>query len=786
MTRLTRQILSHLPSQPPLREDQVLSGLSEHVLVRWTKGGVPHIEAANATDLFFVQGWLCASERLYQMELARRTARGELAEIFGRSSTDLIVIDGLAPGRSPVELDVFLRRLQLTGAAQAGLDSMSPDARALVDAYGAGVNAWLEEGRRPVEFELLSLHPKRWTAEDSACIWKLNALQTSTAWRGGLAAEAIRSCFIDSPAKARALLPNLVDTTDTLLPAWNASGAFVDGVSALDRPSGPGIGGSNAWAVSGTRSSTGRALLCGDLHLPFRAPAQGWLVHLTGGGFDVAGWSIPGVPGVVVGHNDHLAWSVTTAKTMDAQWALERLSPDGQSVKTATGWAPLDSEEAIVHVRSEREPVRTRLRHSPNGPLIESALVPWAPEGHALALRWTGHLPTADLEAILDLDRATDEESLARAISRLGTPALNVVWAHKNGNVGWRLAGALPRFKARPRPGAVPGWTPQDEWDGVASPEDVPALSSPDTGVVVSANQKLFPEGGPLHLGDFFDAPYRARRIRERLDALPRPTLDEAMRIQFDQQSGFGLRFRDGFLSRFDVRQKSIPSEAQEAVLRTALAWDGDATSTSAGAAATWALLTALSETLLRPALGDALYSIVSRQGDLILEPLIKILEANGAPFASEAELDALTLDALTRAADRLARTCGNTPSSWRLGALQIGKFHHPSSERPALGVFFRVASFESGGDPSTIARTLTRLDESAEISLGPVFRHGVEAGDWDGYRVCLASGQSGDPTSFRYRDHFERFEHGEHFVLPFSEEAVAKATEYRARLVKP
>lgn len=761
-----------------------MEGLHGDVLVRWTAGGVPHIDAASALDLFFVQGWLSAAERLYQMEIARRTARGRLAEVFGRSSPDTILLDGAPAPLAPAELDLFLRRFQLTTAAQASLESTSPDARSLLDAYAAGVNAWMATGRRPIEFDLLSIRPERWSAEDSMCVWKLSALQLSPAWRAGLTAEVVRARFIDSPAKVRALLPHLRDDAEPLLSSWNAVHALSTAQS-LDATQGPGAGGSNAWAISGSKTASGHAILCGDQHLYFRAPTPGWLVHLRGGGFNVAGCSMPGVPGVVLGHNEDLAWTLTSARTMDAQWALERLSKDGQSVKTADGWTPIETEETVVQVRSEPEPVRALLRHSPNGPLLEGRLLPWAPEGHALALRWTGHLGTADIEALFDLNRATDEESLARATSRLGSPAFNVVWAHRNGSIGWRLAGALPRFKTRPQAGAVPGWTPQDEWDGVASPEDVPALTNPADGFVVSANQRLAPEGGPLHLGDLFDAPYRARRIRERLQALPRPTLDEAMSIQLDQHSGFGVRFRDGFLARFDARQASVQASLEETVLRTALGWDGDANPDSAGAAATWALVWALADRFLRPALGDEIFPPIARQGDLILEPFLRVLENDGAPFMSASELDELTLLALRQAGEKLVKTCGKAPGTWRLGDIQKAKFRHPSSERPGLGVFFGIESFASGGDLSTVDRAFTRLDGTGDITLGPVFRHAVEAGDWDNYRVCLATGQSGDPTSARYRNHLERFERGEYFTLPFSDSAIDAATEHRARLTK-
>lgn len=783
--RIAAHLLNLLPQKPPVVGVRRVPGLRADVEIQWTSGGIPHLTASNESDLFFAQGWLCASERLFQMELARRTARGELSEIFGATPPSWPILDGTMRGQSLVDIDLFLRQLSFAESGRAGLESTSPGARTLIDAYAAGVTAWIETGARPLEHQLLGIDSRPWTAADSAAVWKLTGFQLSAGWRAGLVAESIRAKFFDDPGKARALLPDQRAETETVLPTWDAASLLERGQSILGGATTPGVGGSNAWALSGERTKSGRALLCGDLHLPLRAPTQGWISHLSGGGFNVAGWCVPGIPGVVAGHNEELAWSVTSAQTMDAQWALERLGQDRESVRTATGFVPLDSENTEIFVRGAKSPVRARLRHSANGPIVEGPLTSMVPEGHVLALRWAGHLPTADLEAVLDLNRAYDEAAVGRACARLGTPALNVVWADRRGQVGWRFAGALPRFRKRPTLGAVPGWTPQDEWEGVDSAEDVPALSHPEDGLVISANQKIIPDGGPLHLGDLFDSPYRVRRIRERLDATPKATLSGMLDVQLDRFSGFGESMQQRFLSGFSQRLQTPPSGAAGDVLALALSWNRMATPESAGAAALWALTVKLARALLEPALGEALYETLCDQHDLMFAPLLQILERRGAPFVAAEALDALTLSALDEAAQSLRSACGGGVATWRLSALRASTFSHPLSERTGLGTLFRLGPISGGGDGSTVNRAVTRLDERGEIAIGSVFRHGVEAGDWDAYRVILSTGQSGDPTSGRYREHFDRFRKGESFVLPFTPSVVNDATLYRAKLVR-
>lgn len=782
--RIAARLLKFLPKKPSVVGMRRVPGLKSDVEVRWTPGGIPHLDASNASDLFFAQGWLCASERLFQMELARRTARGELAEIFGATPPSWSLFERTLQGQSLVDVDLFLRQLSLAESGRATLESISPDARALIDSYAAGVTAWIQTGSRPLEHQLLGIPPRVWTAADSAAVWKLTGFQLSSGWRAGLVAESIRSRFFDAPGKSRALLPDLRHETETVLPTWNAAQLLARGQSILGGATTPGVGGSNAWALSGERTASGRSLLCGDLHLPLRAPTQGWLSHLTGGGFNVAGWCVPGVPGVVVGHNDEVAWSVTSAQTMDAQWALERLGQDRESVRTSTGFVPLDSADTEIFVRNAGSPVQARLRHSGNGPIIEGPVTSMVPEGHVLALRWAGHLPTADLEAVLDLNRAVDEEGIGRACARLGTPALNVVWADRQGRVGWRFAGALPRFRQRPSLGTVPGWTPQDEWEGVDSAEDVPALAAPADGLVISANQKIIPEGGPLHLGDLFAAPYRVRRIRERLNAAAKPTLSDAMNVQLDVFSGFGEAMQQRFLSGFSQRLQDSPVGASGDVLALALSWNKLSTPKSPGAAAMWALTAELARVLLQPALGETLYASLLEHDDWLLTSLLRFLERRGDPFTTPETLDSLVLTALEKAAKRLESTCGGGVSTWRLGALRTSTFSHPLGRRAGLGRLFEVGPVPSDGDGSSINRAVTRLD-ARDVASGPVFRHGVKAGDWDAYRVVLSTGQSGDPTSGRYREHFELFHRGESFVLPFSKNAIEEATLHCATLVR-
>lgn len=789
LSSLVRRVARSLPARPPVRGRRHVPGLRSDVRIDYTEGGIPHLWADSAADLFFAQGYVTAADRLFQMDLVRRMARGELSEVFGDRPAPWEDTTVLFRGWSLVDVDHFMRQLGLIHVARASLEGLTPDAQGVCEAYAAGVNAFLAEGPRPLEAQLLGYRPRAWTAADCVLVLKLLGFQLSYGWRAGLTAEALRARFPGEPNKARALVPDQRDVADAMLPVWpGAASALVKLEIAAGKrsPSGPSAGGSNAWAVAPARSATRRALLCGDPHLPLQAPSPGYLVHLNGGGYDVAGWSAPGLPGVLMGHNADAAWSLTSGCTLDATWAMEQLGTDGESVRTREGFAPLDTHTTDIFVRGEKAPVRRRVRHSPNGPLFEGALIGEAPRGMALALRWTGHLPTSDVDGVLGINRARSFADVREAASRVGSPAVNLVYADREGHIGWQFIGVAPRFKGTPPLGAVPGWSEAHEWNGIEPFESLPWVLDPADGLVVSANQKLLGNGSLVQLGEVFEPPYRARRIRQRLEPLREMTLDQAASVQLDRFSLFGVEVRDRFVRPLADRlaqSAGTPTPEGRAVLERIAAWDGHADPDSAGAAAFWAFVPLLMRELFEPLLGERLFHAVFEQHNLPLLPLARVLADRGAPFFTPEALDAAALGALDAAGRLLVARGGRAPGRWRLGLVRRVAMRHALSEVPLLGRLFTVGPVEWGGDGSTVNCASARLDRSTDADVGPAFRHAVECGAWDDYRVVLATGQGGDPTTMRYREMFDRWLRGDFFRLPFSADAVTRARQSGAVL---
>ncbi len=791
LTRLAAK-LWQWPARPPLKGRKAVPGLSRDVSINWTEGGVAHLGASGARDLFFAQGYVTAADRLFQMDLTRRMARGELAEIMGDRPAPWQELTTLLRGWSLVDADQFLRQLGLVGAARASVEALSPEGQSLLDAYAAGVNAYMAEGTRPLECQLLGYRPRPWSAIDSALVWKALAFQLSYGWRAGLVAEALRTRFADDPERARALMPDQRDVTDVVLPRWEGASfalKVLENVAGKRGAGGNGLGGSNGWVIAPGRTASGRAMLCGDPHLPLRAPTPGYLVHLSGGGFDVAGWSVPGVPGVLMGHNARVAWTITSGCTLDATWALEQPSSDGASVRTATGYEPIDLEHTDIVARGEKSPFRRVLRFGPNGPIFDAKLLGDGTSGLMPALRWTGHLPTPDLDAMLAMNRAGSGDELRTAADKYGSPAVNLLYADVDGHIGWRLAGVAPRFKGQPPNGAVAGWLPEHDWDGVHGSDEMPSLVDPAAGFIASANQRVRPAKSAVQLGELFEPPYRARRIRKLLEESQAWTLDGLMAVQQDRHSGFGVDFQERFLrpyARRLVGASERPQGASQEVLARALAWNGDAAHDSAEAAAMWAFASALARALFEPVLGEELYLSLFEHHNLVMLPMLRVLEKRGAPFWTPDAMDRAALLALGEAAAELTRVCGGPPEKWRLGALRTVAMKHPMSRVPGLTLLVTLGPVPHGGDGSSVNAAFAKLGISDAADVGPAFRHAVTCGEWDDYRVVLATGQSGDPASMRYRDHFPVWRAGGHFVLPFSPEAVKRASQGAAVLVAP
>src|ERR687893_2351101 len=433
-------------SLPALSGLVELSGLEGPVEVLRDRFGVPQIFAGNERDLFFIQGYVHAQDRLFQMELGRRAGNGRLSELIGGSALDF---------------DRLSRTLGLGRVAAASEKYGSPETLQILESYSAGVNAYLSAGPLPPELRLLRLlEPEPWTPADTAAWSMIVAWSLSASWELKLLHEAASEIVGD----------------------WDNLRGHLDSGT-----------GSNAWAVSPERSASGSALLAGDPHLVLGIPCLWYELGLYGGPYHVVGASLPGTPGVVIGHNEEIAWTVTAAWTDVQDLYAERFAEgDAHVYEHAGALREAEVREEEIPVRSRREPVVQKVRTTLHGPIVTDVL---GGEGD-MALRWAAPEPAKLVGAGLAINRARTKEEFLDALRSWTAPNQNFVYADRTGVIGKALAGPVP-VRNNPRGDRpVPGWDGEHEWEGFLPFEDLPKSFDPVEGLIASANEA--PEGDTI------------------------------------------------------------------------------------------------------------------------------------------------------------------------------------------------------------------------------------------------------------------------------------------------
>ncbi len=656
--------------------------------------GVPHIEAASLEDALWVQGYVTAQDRLWQMDLLRRISAGELAEILGPRL--------LAADRES-------RTLGLRFIARQAAERLPGADRAAFEAYRRGVNAFLESHRDnlPLEFRLLRYQPRPWEVSDSLLV-ALHMFRTlSSTWRDELMKRSLLERA--TPEQVNALLP--VRTGHDVSP------------------------GSNAWVVSGVHTASGKPLLANDPHLQYSIPCIWYTVHLRAADWNVIGAGIPGLPGVILGHNERIAWGATNLQ-FDVQDLY--LTDDVEETRTEP-----------IRVRGQAEVPHT-VERTRSGPVVAHA------GGRKASLRWVAADLTQWQYPFLELDRARGWDEFRRALSRFAGPAQNFVYADVEGNIGYQAAGRLPI--RRGYDGSLP--VPDDGqagWTGYIPFERLPSVYNPPSGRIVTANQNPFPADYPYPVSGNFAPPYRAARIRELLEQGSRFQAGDFLRIQTDVYSPFAHRLARVLVEAIDRRRPSNPDLVWAAeLLRT---WDGTFEPYSQAPVLVTLAYGRLLHSLVAAVAGEkaALYS--SQMGTVFVDQLLA-----ARPPGWTRDYDDLLLKSLSLAAGEV-RT---NPAAVMWGRWLETTIEHPVGHQiPFLRRWFDIGPFAPAGSTTTVKQTTQRL--------GPSMRLVVDLADFDRSLHNLTTGQSGQPLSPHYKDQWIAYYEGRSFPLTFRSPAVVE-----------
>jgi penicillin G amidase len=681
-------------SLPTLDGAVELPGLEGPVEVLRDRFGVPQVFAESERDLFFAQGYVHAQDRFFQMELGRRAGHGRLSELIGGSA---------------LEFDRLSRTIGFGRIAAASEKNGAPETLEILRSYSAGVNACLSTEPLPPELRLLRLlEPEPWRPSDTTAWSMIVAWSLSASWELKLLREAADG-----------------------IGDWNNLRGHLDPEK-----------GSNAWAVSPARSASDSALLAGDPHLVLGIPCLWYEVGLYGGPYRVVGASLPGTPGVVIGHNEEIAWSVTAALTDVQDLYVERFKEGGSShYEHAGGWREAGIRIEEIPVRGRREPVIQRVRTTVHGPVITDVL--GDVEGE-LALRWATPNPLGLVGAGLAVNRAGNKEEFLDALQSWTVPNQNFVYADRTGVTGKALAGPVPIRNNHRGDRPVPGWDGEHEWEGFLPFKKLPKSFDDAEGYVASANEA--PEGDTIP-GAYLPG-YRKDRIEELLRATDEHTLETFREIQGDLYCAPAHA-----LAKRLAKLNSQPEKADR-LLRELAEWDGNLTAESRpGAVARVALEVILRRATGAPApTGSTLPTGVESHPTRVVPKLLD--EPDGLP-------EEILREAFEETVEILGESCSSDPRGWSWGALHMVDLRHPLGSVGALRGALNRGPYPAGGDANTVrlaAFGSGRSDTSGRpffgpVTTGPNYRFVVDTGDWEKAWSLVSPGQSGHPASPNYDD---------------------------------
>jgi penicillin G amidase len=804
----------------------MVSGLNGPVEVLRDSYGVPHIYADNPEDLFAAQGYVHAQDRFFEMDFRRHLAAGRLSELFGSSQ---------------FETDTYIRTLGWRRVAQQELGLLAPSTRRYLDAYAAGVNAYLG-GRTAadlsLEYSVLRLQglrytPAAWTAVDSVAwlkvmAWDLASNHAQEAEHaiitGKLGAGRAANLFPRYPleddfapivrrgdvvgktfdptasrSSARPLPGGVSDdqlrkASSALQSAAKISRAIPRTLGSLEAETG-----SNSWAVAGSRTESGRAILSSDPHLATSIPSPLAQVGLhcralsEACPFDVAGFSMASLPGVVIGKNNKIAWGLSTSYVDVQDLYLEDVH--GDTVHDGESYVPLQVITEEIHVRGEDQPRIIRIRSSRHGPLLSdvdeqlqqvSASKSPTTAQYGVALSWTGLRPGRSMDALLAIDQAQNFAQFRGAAALLSAPSQNLIYADTDGNIGYQLSGAAPLRRKGNGMKPSPGWDPDYDWNGGIPFAKLPYVYNPPSGFLIAANQQVIGNQYPYPLGSTFSYGWRSQEIIDRLRAAPPLTLDGAEEIFYDDTIRFAADLVPILL------KIKVPDPWVVEGQRTLVGWDYAATKDSAAAAYFNVIchnifkLTfrdELPEEDLWPTGGDRWYAVLAI---LIKQAANPWWDDVRTPDKIETRDDIL-LAAMTNARKEITSLMARDTDQW-----QWGKLHKVRLQNPTLGKsgispienLFNRGQYQVGGGPAVVNAMAFDDRRGYAVTAAPAMRMLIDLGDLDASRWVNQSGISGHAFHRHYDDQTELWVNQRLWPFVSSQGAVEARTTTRQELL--
>lgn len=804
-----------------------LAVLDAPVEVIRDKYGVPAVFAQSALDAYRVQGYLHATDRTFQLDMLRRLGSGRLAELVGEAG---------------IGSDRLIRTLGFARALEQEWQQLEGPAKSALESYSEGVNAGFERARRrlPVEYRILRVKLEPWRTQDCLTLARVMALGLCGNWESELARGEITAQFgtsvldaIESGSHERAW------------PAQISAQVLGDIVTTLRESAGfggPSGIGSNSWVIGPRRTRDGGAILANDPHLDLQLPSIWYEQRLSGGELNVRGFTFPGVPGVVLGHNGKIAWGFTNSSIDVQDCYIEELDDSGMRYRDIGGeWQDLDLRTESIRVRGA-EPVEHTVRSTRRGPIITDVSTS-AQISDPVSLRWDSLRPARSAETIWGFNHAQGWDDFREACRGWLAPAQNVMYADHEGNIGYQHMGEVP-IRAEGNDGSIPrrGDDPAGEWVGVVAFEKMPYSFNPTSSRIVTANDRLVDDDYPYFMSREWMNGYRGERIRDLIDSIENHAVGDQIRIQADVYSIPGMRMKD-------LLKRMMPtphSEAGQLVLRHMLEWDGELRAGDDHSSA-WRLLQRALQDEAFGFLGELMprYLGYSRTGvngfwSLFGRSTPRLLDAIDSGDETILDVGRAVVDRRVDKHENLPDTLAgwHSHTSWpslvsaaldRAGKWWVGKgddasptssrslpksfvqqataaapvaerieqrlpqrrrFHrlrlqHPLGVIPGIARIANRGPYPIPGDPDTVWQSSQFNNPMNDHAMvGPSHRHIIDMANVDRSVAVLCGGQSGHPASPHYADQVTLWRRGEVRAAPFSRAAIEQISRYRQQFL--
>ncbi len=750
-----------------------LAGLQQPVEVFRDSLGIPHIYARNEHDLYLTTGYLAAQDRLWQMDLLRRVTQGRLSEIFGDKA---------------LEADILLRKLQIPATSRRIWEKLEAPMRQKLEWYAQGVNAWIDQSgdKLPPEFKILGYKPEAWQPYESLYLVGYMSWTLELGYKMEAMASEIRRRL--GPAYLKDILPHWDENIETVYgdyrPAVRVKDSALEAALAFLAGHVPAVfNGSNNWVVSGAKSLTGKPLFSNDMHLHLSMPGIWWRAHqVVPGKLNVTGVLIPGEPFVVAGHNDSIAWGMTNVMLDGADFYAEKIDTSRQAYWVDGQWKPLRVVNEKIRVKGRSQPVTVKTYYTHRGPILTRiGLLDVAP----VSMRWIGNEDSDEIRALYGFNTARNWAEFRRAARGFKAVSQNIAYADTHGHIGLQCTGNIP---VRQAPGYLiyPGQTTRYDWKGFYPFDSLPYTYDPPRGYVCSANNRTV-KGGP-YISEWFDLPYRYRRIREMLETKEKLGPADFRRMLNDHYSKKAELVMQRL--RRELKREDFAGKKYRIAFDTLLNWNLRYEKAYRAPLLLDETMRQLVRNLTADEMGDTLFKAYYNSflfnkylTDHLMRTGHSVWTDNVRTPQKESLKDLLRLS-LEQAVDSLdARYGGWQKTTW--GQVHHLQLNHPLSKVKILDKLFGLSHhLPAPGGINTVNPFTYNLAKPYDAYLGASQKHIYNTADWDQSYSILPAGESGLPASPHYADQAETYVNGGLFPDYFSRAKVEKAARYHLVLL--